>query len=231
MFEREVFRRRHLPHWDMPGAEFFVTGCLEGSIAARGLLDIRRFEEELEQRRRPDNITEQEWQTVCWKLLFARTDDLLDHAPAVRHLADPVLARIVRNSIHHFAGERYDLLAYVVMPSHFHWVFRPCQAWVATLGPSVVERTPRERIMHGMKLYTARECNQQLRLRGKFWQAESFDHWARTPDELERIIHYVEWNPVEAKMCARPEEFVFSSAFDRRQAGLPFGVPLPRMVS
>lgn len=36
----EKFRRRHLPHWDMPGATYFITSCLDSSIPAEGLLDI-----------------------------------------------------------------------------------------------------------------------------------------------------------------------------------------------
>jgi hypothetical protein len=39
----ELFRRRHLPHWDVPGAAYFVTGCLEGSIPAQGVLDIQQY--------------------------------------------------------------------------------------------------------------------------------------------------------------------------------------------
>ena len=44
--DREIIRRRQLPHWDMPGAPYFVTTCLEGSIPARGLLEIVRYRDE-----------------------------------------------------------------------------------------------------------------------------------------------------------------------------------------
>jgi len=37
---KEMFRRRRLPHWDVPGATYFITSCLEGSIPAQGLLDL-----------------------------------------------------------------------------------------------------------------------------------------------------------------------------------------------
>ena len=42
--DREIVRRRHLPHWDVPGAAYFVTTCLDGSIPARGLLEIARYQ-------------------------------------------------------------------------------------------------------------------------------------------------------------------------------------------
>ena len=53
MSNREIIRRRNLPHWDVPTAAYFVTVCLEGSIPARGLLDIQSYRAELEQRPRP----------------------------------------------------------------------------------------------------------------------------------------------------------------------------------
>src|SRR5260370_1396212 len=43
----EVFRRRNLPHWDVPGAAYFLTTCLHGSIPAEGRLDIQRYLEKL----------------------------------------------------------------------------------------------------------------------------------------------------------------------------------------
>src|SRR5262245_53901559 len=187
-----IFRRRHLPHWDVPGATYFVTACLEGSIPAQGLRDLDEFEGTLNQRPKPEGMSERDWIVHCWKLMFTRAETWLDRAPAVRHLADPELARIIVDSMYFFAGQRYDLLAFVVMPSHFHWVFRPIEAWVASLGTAEKRRTARERIMHSVKRYTAGQCNERLGLPGSCWQQESYDHWAREADELARIRHYVE---------------------------------------
>src|SRR5207253_4117112 len=126
-------------------------------------------------------------------------------------------------------GTRYDVLALVVMPSHFHWVFRPLDSWVQQLEPDEKERTPRERIMHSIKRYTARECNQRLRLEGAFWQRESYDHWVRDVDELERIINYVEYNPVKAGLVTDGKLWPFNSAKIREDLGLAFGSPLPNI--
>jgi len=55
-------------------------------------------------------------------------------------------------------------------------------------------------------------------LRGEvetFWQAESYDHWVRDADEVERIIHYVENNPVKAGLINCPENWLYSSAYLR----------------
>lgn len=225
-----VFRRRHLPHWDVPDGIYFVTSCLAGSIPAQGLLDARKYETELEQRVRPDELTSEEWEVRKSKLVFARYDDLLDSEPAARHLADANLAQIVANALCFFAGVRYDLLAYCVMPSHFHWVFRPRIEWVAQLEKADNDqRTPRERIMHSIKRFTANECNKLLKKRGPFWEQESYDHWVRDLDELDRIIAYVELNPVKAGLVSLPHEWSYSSARDRKERNLEKGRPLFRL--
>ena len=152
-----LVRGRKLPHWDIPGAAYFVTTCLEGSIPARGLLDIARYRERLEARTRPSDVSPEIWTTRHRKMSFARTDEWLDHRPAVRHLADPKLAKVVVDALRFFAGQRYDLLAFVVMPSHFHWVFQPRVDWIETLESS--ERSPRQRILHTINRHTALECD------------------------------------------------------------------------
>jgi putative transposase len=220
----ELIRRRDLPHWDMPGATFFVTTCLEGSIPARGLLDLARYREELRTHNRPEGVSLDQWRSRQWKRGFRRTEHWLDSEPAARHLEDPRLARLVIEALYHFAGLRYDLLAFVIMPSHFHWVFQPRDQWVAARKKT--SRTPREEIVHSINGFTAHQCNAILGRPGAFWQHESYDHWVRDVDELERIIRYVEANPVAAHLCASPEEWEFSSAHDRLRYGLTFGQPL-----
>src|SRR5207249_4379474 len=143
-----------------------LTTCLEGSIPARGWLDIAGYRAALEKRPRPPGCSPPEWDVLRWKLVFARMDHWLDHAPAVRHLADGRLAQTVVNGLYHFAGERYDLLAFVVMPSHIHWVFVLLDSWVTSLGESVRERSARERVVHSLNRHTGLECNRLLGSQG-----------------------------------------------------------------
>ena len=123
MAAEEVIRRRDLPHWDVPHAAYFITGCLDGSLPAKGLLDLNTYRAELKCRPRPANKSEQEWAVEQWKQTFARAERWLDNEPAVRHLEDPRLARIMVDAFYYYAGQRYDLQAFVVMPSHYHSVF------------------------------------------------------------------------------------------------------------
>jgi type I restriction enzyme R subunit len=221
----EMFRRRHLPHWDYPGATYFITACLEGSIPAQGLLDIARCREDLVRGGRPVTMSEADWKARCWKLMFARADEWLDTRPAVRHLADEILATTVVDALYFFAGERYEILAYVVMPSHFHWVFRPRAEYEVTVPEG---KSARELIMHSIKRDTAYKCNQRLKRQGAFWQQESFDHCVLDEDELERIIDYIELNPVKAGLAASRVKWPFSSAYDRERFGISPGHPLFR---
>jgi REP-associated tyrosine transposase len=226
MTNGEVIRRRNLPHWDVSGAAYFLTTCLEGSIPARGLLDLEGYRAELHRRVRPPDTDERQWGDNLRKLTFARMDRWLDREPAVRYLEDPRLAGVVRGALYHFAGQRYDLLGFVVMPSHYHWVFQPLEAWVGQLGSAASERTPRQRIVQSVNSFTALACNRILRVQGTFWQHESYDHWVRDAEELERILLYVEGNPVKAGLVRSPKDWPFSSARDRVHFGLAFGEPL-----
>ena len=114
------------------------------------------------------------------------------------------------------------------MPSHFHWVFREQPEWVASLGAGVKKRSPRERIMHTLKLRTALECNKLLGIGGTFWQDESYDHCVRDDDELARIVEYIEMNPVRAGLVTSPEMWAYSSARERRTLCIPMTAPLRR---
>jgi putative transposase len=68
--------------------------------------------------------------------------------------------------------------------------------------------------MQWLKGTTAREANLILARTGKpFWQPESYDHWVRDPQELERIVAYIENNPVQAGLAAQPLAYQWSSAW------------------
>ena len=48
--------------------------------------------------------------------------------------------------------------------------------------------------------------------RGKFWQEDYWDRYVRDEEHLQKIIHYIEWNPVKAGLVKSPEQWPFSSA-------------------
>ncbi len=233
MNENGIFRRRNLPHWDVEDKPSFITACLEGSIPAAGLRRIRAYRDELENRPCPKDLPEADWEMQKHKLLYRLVDSLLDGECPTMHLSDERLAIVVQNAFLHFADERYHLYAFVVMPSHHHWVFLPKEDWVEQLIKSQahkkLKRTPREAISHSIQSYTAKQCNRLLNKNGTFWQSETFDHFARDDAELHRIIQYIEQNPVVAGLADAPENYRYSSAYLRKSLGIRPIEPIPKM--
>jgi len=230
-----IFRRRHLPHWDVAGHPIFITACLDGSIGAAGLKKIRDYRAELDAQPRPSGLSEEEWELRKNKLVFAVVDDLLDHHSPVRYLADERQAKIVQDAFLHFAGERYKLLAFVVMPSHHHWLFLTDEEWAANAvklsgAGGKEKKSPREIISHSIQSYTANMCNRVRGETGTYWQTETFDHWARDDDERLRIIDYIERNPVAAGLVLKPEDWPWSSARLRSLTGVERGGALFKTV-
>jgi len=110
------------------------------------------------------------------------------------------IARIVVNSLQRGVEiGHFDLRAWVVMGNHVHTLLLP--------------KVPPARLLGALKGCTAREANLVLGRTGQtFWQAESYDHWVRDEREFEKIVAYIESNPVKAGFVARPEDYAWSSA-------------------
>ncbi len=128
-------------------------------------------------------------------------DRMLDHpvcGPVF--LRQPEIARIIVDALH--AGQarfhRYELHAFVVMSNHVHVLVTPHVDGTKWLGP--------------FKGFTAHEANRILGRSGRFWQDESYDRLIRNNTEFQRVLRYIENNPVAAGMCTSPEEFPWSSA-------------------
>ena len=182
MAKHRIFYRRHLPHYQPAGATLFVTFRLYGSLS----------QEQLEVPERPPAASRSPEGAT-----FARRERMLDCARSgPRWLADEEVAAMVAQSLHHLDGERYDLLAYCIMPNHVHVVFTLPAAGEEERNSSLSS------IMQSIKGYTARRANQMLGRRGQFWQDESYDRVIRDGAELERVLRYVINNPVKAGLVS-----------------------------
>ena len=75
------------------------------------------------------------------------------------------------------------------------------------------------RITRAVKNYSAREANKTLGRSGlPFWKDESYDHWVRDDEELNKIVRYIEFNPVAAGLVTKPEEWRWSSGWAGQEA-------------
>ena len=184
--------RGYLPHFDGGEIPQFITFRLADSMPQK-LLD--RWREELASE---ENVNAD-------ASLRKRIELYLDQGYGACYLKDPRIAESVQNSFLFFDGERYRLTAWVIMPNHAHMLLTPCEGHELSA------------ILHSLKSYTANEANKLLRRKGQFWQPESFDRYVRDANHFAKVIAYIENNPVKARLCEKPEDWPFSSAWFRKR--------------
>ena len=127
-------------------------------------------------------------------------------ATGPRWLQDERVAPCVVDALRY--GERslglYQLRAWVLLINHVHILIHP--------------EAQLSRITKAIKNFSARQANAILGRSGQpFWQDESYDHWVRGPDELQKIVRYMEENPVAAGLAERVDSWRWSSAFGRSE--------------
>ena len=101
----------------------------------------------------------------------------------------------------HFDIKRYDaeVLAYCLMPNHVHFVVVPNDS------RSI------EYVLRHLHMRYAQRANRQNGWTGHFWQARYFSSPLDEP-HFWAALRYVELNPVRAGLCARAEDYAWSSA-------------------
>ena len=131
---------------------------------------------------------------------FVAMDRILDESRlGPLYLSMPDVARVVVEAIEYRHLQQYELHGYVVMPNHVHLL----------VTPSI--EVPK--LTQSLKRHTARQANLIMGLTGRtFWQDESYDRLVRDRDELQRVIRYIDNNPVRAGLAPRPDAFPWSSA-------------------
>jgi carbamoylphosphate synthase large subunit/REP element-mobilizing transposase RayT len=179
---------RHLPHWEQPGATYFLTFRLADSVPRELLEDWREERSQwLKQHSQPwDWKTAQEYM----RRFEEEREQWLDRRHGSTVLRDPNIAQIVAHALQHFDRERYILDSFVVMPNHVHVLLKPLGTH--TLG----------QILQSWKSFTAKEINKALQRDGTLWMAETFDTIVRDLAHLEACRNYIAENPSKASLPA-----------------------------
>jgi len=190
-----AFWRGRLPHWEVEDGRYFVTMHLAGAIPEQGrdrIVTLARQYQNL-----PRNG--ERWLQVQ-RMIFGEMEDWLHRAEEARHLQDPEIAGIVVEAMEHRQTlGRWRLFEYVVMPSHIHCFFE--------LGDARLKD-----VLEDFKRWTGHECMRRLGCTGgRFWQREWFDHWSRSDEEDEKIIHYIRQNPARAALVAHYLDWPYGS--------------------
>jgi type I restriction enzyme R subunit/putative DNA methylase len=200
-----VHSRGYLPHVKREGAAYFVTFRLAGALPKEVLL---KFEaEQAEKLRHLDLAAKKGWavhesEEDVRRDFRRKIERCLDKGHGDCHLHRPDVAELVSGALLHFDGQRYRLDDWVVMPNHVHAVLWPMPNHLLT------------EILKTWKQFTSRRAKPLVGLGEEdFWQRKSYDHWIRNDEEKVRIRRYVRNNPVTAKLCERPEDWQWSSAW------------------
>jgi putative transposase len=201
LFDPEAdFRITHgtrLPHWYQPGASYFVTFRTEDSmpVEVSRLWHARRSEWLAQHGISPADVS---WSVKLNQLSLIQRKDYherfskeyfenLDKGYGACVLKRQELSRKVADSLLYFNGDRYHMGDFVVMPNHVHLI-------VCLLGTTDIVKQ-----CTSWKRFTAKEINQHLNLKGRFWQEDSFDHLIRSDRQFDAIRRYIGSNPTGLK--------------------------------
>lgn len=196
--------RGYLPHCDFPGLVQFVTFRLVDSMPAsrRGEWEHLLAIEDLRERR-------------------TKLEEYLDRAIGECWLREPRVAMLCEQALLHFHNERYEVLAWCVMPNHVHvlvhvwdWpLFKIIAAWkkfVAAKGLAILRAERRSPDRLDVKIARSVPVRRPALL--SFWQREYWDTFMRDEEQEKTAVRYIESNPLKARLCRVAEEWKFSSA-------------------
>jgi putative transposase len=189
---REWHSRGYLPHRDRTHLLQSITFRLADSLPETALMQLESevrllpaIRKDIEKRKRIE-----QW---------------LDAGMGCCALGNADAAACVQQSVLHFDGHRYRILAWVVMPNHVHVLIDPVQ--------------PIAKIIQGWKSFTARWLlarNNEFGLGipdpHHVWMRDYWDRFIRDDDHLRATIDYIHRNPVKAGLCREPSEWPWSSA-------------------
>ena len=160
-----------------------------------------------------------------------RVEAWLDAGHGSCVLREPGMATMVQNCFLFFDGQRYRLLAWVVMPNHVHVLFQPMEGWtVAKIVASWKKFTARKICDHrrnanlpigrGEKAGNANlpigRNEEAIQENGDpngapVWHREYWDRYMRNENHLAQAIDYIHKNPVKARLVNTPKEWLWSS--------------------
>ena len=190
-FEDILHRKNKLPHWQQPGACYFVTFRLADSIP-HSLLESWREERNIWRQHHPEPHSESDQQDYH-RRFTASFDRHLDEGHGECLLKDSSLREIVAEALMHFDHDRHLHHAWVIMPNHVHALFslRP--------GADI------SKLIQSWKRHSARQINIATEREGSLWQRDYFDRIIRDQANFANTVRYIRKNAEKARLS--PESF------------------------
>ncbi|MBQ3657881.1 MAG: transposase [Bacteroidales bacterium] len=113
-------------------------------------------------------------------------------------------AQIVKDTLFYYDGDKYNIIAWCIMPNHVHILIM------------LLKAVSLSEIIHSWKSYSAKQINKLLNRKGQVWMMEYFDRFIRDSDHYEKVVNYIHNNPVKAGLVTSPSEYRWCSAFEKR---------------
>lgn len=216
--------RGYVPHWDHPGMiqslNFRLADSMPQSVLERWRLELALSPGSADvspasfkqyssaTRRRDGGAPKCEAERKAATEFRRRVEDYLDAGHGECFLRQSEIARMIESALLHFDRQRYRLLAWCVMPNHVHALIETTEGW------------PMDGILHSWKSFTSHEANKTLGRQGEFWQREYLDRYVRNAEHFEKVVSYIEENPVKAGLVRIRTDWPWSSArFRAKDAG------------
>lgn len=189
-----IHNRGYLPHWDFENSVQAITFRLADSLP----LDVvKRWKRELNhQLESPDSVESSKAQAE----LRRRIAEYEDAGYGAFFLGDPDCAAIVQRQLINSHERNCKLIEWCVMPNHVHVLVK------------LNRDTPLHEIVKRWKAVSAIEINRLLSRKGSFWMLDYHDRFIRDLDHFHNAKAYIRHNPVKAGLCAKPEDWPYSSA-------------------
>ena len=139
-------------------------------------------------------------------------------------LREPPAAATVQSALLFFDGQRYKLMAWVVMPNHVHVLFHALPGWtVAQIVASWKKFTARK-ISAGsppgnadLQIGFGHAADLEIGVPGetasRFWHREYWDRYIRNERHFRQAVQYIHENPVKAGLVTKAEDWRWGSAF------------------
>lgn len=175
--------RGYLPHFDQPELVQSITFRLADALPAHIVASLNQDKQKLTSFEKRQRI-----------------EDFMNAGHGECFLRDPRIGQLVENALKYFDGERYRLLAWVIMPNHVHVLIETIYGF------------PLHKIMLSWKSFTAHKANEILGRSGQFWFKDYFDRYIRDERHFQNVVRYIHENPVKAGLISNAVDWPFSSA-------------------
>jgi REP element-mobilizing transposase RayT len=170
--------RGYLPHFDAGGTTQSITFRLADSLPPSLRVGLATLDDG--ERRK-------------------QIEKLIDSGYGSCLLRKPACAAAVRDSLTHFDGVRYRLIAWVVMPNHVHALIEQIFGWRLAA------------IVQAWKSVSARKIATIACTSGRVWAPDYFDRFIRDAAHYANALAYIEENPAKAKLVRDAHDWPFSS--------------------